>query len=121
MARLLNTAGVFVTFFLSFLMQLHEFTKEIFVGFHRSDRQTISAERDTPIDVVRPELPHELVPEPPPPPVIPFVNDNERNEVANRRLWRSPQTVHDFGGYSSIPLPLRALSEQPPSAFITVK
>ena len=102
MARLLNTAGVFVTFLLSFWMQLHELTKEIFVVFHRSERQTISTERDTPNDVILPDEPPDLrPPPPPPPPVIPFVNDNERNEVANRRLWRSPRTVHDFGGYSS--------------------
>lgn len=115
MARLLNTAGVFVTFLLGFWMQLHDLTHKMFLSFHRSDRQIISNERDTPIDVILPELPHEpkIEPPPPPPPVIPFVNNSM--DVANQMTRSSRQTVHDFGGYSS--LPLRALSENHPQHF----
>lgn len=122
MARLLNTAGVFIAFLLSFLMQLRELSKEIFVPFHRSDRERISAERDTPIDVILPDAPPDLTPPPPPPPpspVIPFVNNS--NDVANQRFRSPRQTVHDFGGYFSIPLPLRASSEKPAPALVIGK
>jgi hypothetical protein len=118
MARLFNTAGVFITFLLSFLMQLRELSREIFVPFHRSDREHISAERDTPSDVILSDEPPNLTPLPPPPPpaFIPFVNNSM--DVANM-IARSPRRrmVYDFGD-NSIPLPLRASIEKPASAFI---